>query len=58
MNWGYDHKGVKGIATHNRGIISCIACWMFTSEIYLWLPSLSLSKPFAGELQGHMGLVL
>lgn len=30
---------------------------MFTCEIFLWLPSLSLSKPFAGELRGHVGLV-
>jgi hypothetical protein len=31
---------------------------MFTTELFLWLPSFSLSKPFAGELKGHIGLVI
>lgn len=30
---------------------------MFTNEIYIWLPSLSLSKPYVGELTGHLGIV-
>ena len=45
------------MATYNRGVMTFICTWMFTTEIFLWLPSLSLSKPFAGELQGHLGLV-
>ena len=46
------------MAVHSEGNISFICAWMFTSELYLWLPSLSLSKPYAGELRGHLGLVL
>lgn len=48
---------MKGVATYNRAGVAFLCTWMFTSEIFLWLPSLSLSKPFAGELHGHLGLV-
>jgi len=51
-------KGVKGLDTYSKGNLSYICSWMFTTELFLWLPSLSLSKPFAGELRGHMGLVI
>jgi WD40 repeat protein len=53
-----EQKGVKGIAVFSQGITSYICSWMFTTQLFLWLPSLSLSKPFAGELKGHLGLVL
>lgn len=53
-----DHKGIKGIATYNNSTLSYICSWMFTSEIFIWLPSISLSKPFYATLQGHNGLVL
>ena len=43
-----EHKGVKGMAVYSKNSVSFICAWMFTSEVYLWLPSLSLSKPFAG----------
>ena len=49
---------MKGLATYSKGNISYICSWMFTTELFLWLPSLSLSKPFAGELKGHIGLVI
>lgn len=43
-----ERKGIKGLATYNRAGVAYICTWMFTSDIFLWLPSLSLSKPFAG----------
>ena len=43
-----EKKGVKGIVSYSKGITSYICSWMFTSSLFLWLPSLSLSKPFAG----------
>lgn len=46
------------MATYSNGSVSYICSWMFTSSIYLWLPSLSLSKPFSGQLKGHLGLVI
>ena len=52
-----EHKGVRGIASFNRGKVSIICSWTFSTNIYVWLPSLSLSKPFLGELHGHTGLI-
>lgn len=30
---------------------------MFSSEISVWLPSSSLSKPYLGKLKGHIGII-
>ena len=45
------------MATCNRGSFNYICTWMFTTQIFVWLPSLSLSKPYVGELMGHLGIV-
>jgi hypothetical protein len=50
-------KGVKGIDTLNVGIQSYFCSWTFTTEIMLWLPSTSVSKPYIGKLHGHSGIV-
>lgn len=50
-------KGVKGIDTLNVGIQSYFCSWTFTTEIMLWLPSASVSKPYVGKLHGHSGIV-
>ena len=30
---------------------------MYTTEISVWLPSSSITKPYIGKLVGHMGIV-
>jgi hypothetical protein len=50
-------QGIKGIDTLNIGMQSFFCSWNFTTDIMLWLPSASVSKPYIGKLTGHPGIV-
>ena len=54
---GNKQMGVKGVDVLNIGIQSYFCSWTFTTEIMLWLPSSSISKPYIGKLQGHSGII-
>lgn len=50
-------KSIKGFEVYNLKQVSYIICWMFSTEISVWLPSSSLTKPYIGKLKGHVGIV-
>lgn len=50
-------RSIKGIDVYNGDNTTYLLCWMFTSEISVWMPSSSLGKPFVGVLKGHIGIV-